>query len=426
MNSHHMYQRSRFPQVLPVREQAEVINRNTLERLETIVPLAMREQGIDMWIILCQEDDLDPVFKTMIPMDTWCPILQLLVFYDRGGRKGVERMNICGTNTKDWYDRLYTGQHFPEQWKLLKQVVKERDPKKIGINIGRVQWACGGLTQNLYTQLCETLPQKYVRRMVDAEPCATRYLATLTENEILSMEQAVRIAHAIIADCYSPAAVTPNRTTVDDLVWHYWQLATDLGLEVSFRPFFMLIRSDAGKKKYGEADRTIRPGDFVRCDVGIKYMRLNTDHQEWLYVRRPGETEAPEAMRRLMKQGNQLQDIFMDEFKVGLTGDELLANMLARAQRDGLPGPKIYSHNLGMYLHEPGPLIGLPWEQKSNPGRGDVKMQHTYTFTAELQVKEVVPSWGENLFVMALEEDVVYEKGGCRMLDGRQTEFYLI
>jgi hypothetical protein len=27
---------------------------------------------------------------------------------------------------------------------------------------------------------------------------------------------------------------------------------------------------------------------------------------------------------------------------------------------------------------------------------------------------------------MALEEDVVFTKTGCRLLDGRQTEFYLI
>jgi len=25
---------------------------------------------------------------------------------------------------------------------------------------------------------------------------------------------------------------------------------------------------------------TIREGDFVRCDVGIKYLRLNSDHQQ--------------------------------------------------------------------------------------------------------------------------------------------------
>ena len=64
----------------PMRERATLINRNLRGRLDAILPLAMRESGFDMWIVLCQEDNPDPVFTTLIPMDTWCPILQILVF----------------------------------------------------------------------------------------------------------------------------------------------------------------------------------------------------------------------------------------------------------------------------------------------------------------------------------------------------------
>lgn len=83
----HMNQNSALPEVLPMRKRAEVILRTLRKRLKTILPLAMRETGFDMWMILCQEDDFDPVFTTLIPMDTWCPILQMLVFYDRGAEE---------------------------------------------------------------------------------------------------------------------------------------------------------------------------------------------------------------------------------------------------------------------------------------------------------------------------------------------------
>ncbi len=56
-----------MPKVLSTRERARVIHRVLERRLETILPLAMRETGFDMWLVLCQEDDLDPVFRTMIP-----------------------------------------------------------------------------------------------------------------------------------------------------------------------------------------------------------------------------------------------------------------------------------------------------------------------------------------------------------------------
>ena len=209
-----------FPQVLPVRKQAEIINRNLRDHLDSVLPVAMREAGLDMWLILCQEDDLDPVFKTMIPMDTWCPILQVLVFYDRGEGQGIERINISGTNTHDLYDQPYRGQLEEKQWPLLLETIEARDPKRIGINIGSIQWAAGGLTHNLYLQLVDKLPEKYVERLVSAEVAATRWLATLTDGEVEIWEHVAHVAHSIIAECYSRQAIVPGVTTVDDLVWY--------------------------------------------------------------------------------------------------------------------------------------------------------------------------------------------------------------
>jgi len=415
-----------FPQILPMRERANVINGILEKRLATILSAAMRETGLDMWLILCQEDDLDPVFTTLIPMDTWCPILQMLVFYDRGGDEGVERINLCRTNTHGLYDKPWKGQHHEEQWPLLRQIIKDRDPKRIGINTGSVQWAAGGLTHNLYTQLVEALPPKYVDRLTSAEALATRWLATLTDEEIELYEHVVNVAHCLLAECYSRKAIVPGVTTTQDLEWYYWQRCADLGLQVGFKPFFVLSRGEDMKRKHGETDRVIRPGDFIRSDVGIRYLRLNSDHQQWAYVLRAGENDAPDGAKRLMAEANRLQDIFMAEFQQGLTGNELLQNILTRARHEGLPNPKVYSHSLCLFLHEPGPLIGLPWEQQRCPGRGDVTLQYNNCFTMELSVRGPLPEWNDQELVMALEEDVAFSADGCRPLDGRQTQFYLV
>jgi Xaa-Pro aminopeptidase len=409
-----------------MRQRAEIIHRILKKRLDTILPVAMRETGFDMWLILCQEDNLDPVFTTLIPMDTWCPILQMLIFYDQGPGKGVEGINISGTNTHDLYDRPYQGQVEEVQWPLLRQIVEDRDPKRIGINVGAIQWAAGGLTHNLYTQLVEALPSKYVGRLESAEPLATRWLATLTEDEIEVYEHVVNVAHHLLAECYSRQAIIPGVTTTEDLQWYYWQRCADLGLSVAFKPFFGLVRREAMKERFGEKDQVIRPGDLIRCDVGIRYLRLNSDHQEWAYVLREGEDDVPAGMKKLMSEANRLQDIFMVGFKPGLSGNELLKNILTRARDEGLPNPRVYSHSLGLFLHEPGPLIGLPWEQESCAGRGDVKLEYNTTFTMELSVSGPVPEWDGQEIRMALEEDVVFTREGCRPIDGRQTDFYLV
>jgi len=415
---------SGFPRILPMRERAAVINRVLRSRLETVLPVAMREAGIDMWLILCQEDDLDPVFNTMVPLDTWCPILQMLAFYDTG--ETVERLNLSGTNTHDLYERPIATQLPEEQWPKLIETIEARDPRRIGINIGWVQWAGGGLTHNLYTQLVERLPSRYVERLVSAEAAAARWLATLTEDDIALHEHVVSVARAVIAECYSPRALTPGVTTSTDLEWHYWQRIADSGLEVAFKPFFSVVRSQAARERHGAEDRTIRPGDCVHCDVGLKYLRLNSDHQQWAYIRRPGESDAPGGLRRLMGEANRLQDAFMAEFRAGLTGNELLASILARARAEGVPNPRIYSHSLGYYLHEPGPLIGLPWEQERCVGRGDVALRANQAFTMELCVRAAVPEWDGQEVTLSIEEDVLFTQDGCRPIQGRQTEFYLV
>jgi len=396
------------------------------ERLDTILPLAMREAGFDMWLVLCQEDDLDPVFVTMMPMDAWCPILQMLVLYDRGAERGVERISIAMTSTHGLFAQPWKGHHPEEQWLELRRIIEERDPRRIGINIGRVQWAAGGLTHNLYEQLVQALPSRYMDRLASAEPLATRWLATLTDQEIGLFEHVVAVARRIMANCYSREAIVPGQTTTEDLEWHYWQQCADLGLQVSFKPFFNRVRSDAMKAQFDDDDPAVRPGDLLHSDCGIRYLGLNSDHQQWAYVLRPGETRAPEGLRRLLAEANRLQDIFRAEFREGLTGDELLASVLARARDSRVPAPKVYSHSLGHLLHEPGPLIGLPWEQERCPGRGDVALRANYAFTMELSVTDAVPEWDGQKVSFSIEEDVVFTQGQCRVLGELQTAFYLV
>jgi Xaa-Pro aminopeptidase len=421
-----------FPAVLSMRDRADLVLKITQKRLDQLVPQFMRQTGFDMWIITCNEDNLDPIFKTMIPYENWCPITQIIVFFDQGPEKGVERLNVSRTNMMGlhknvWDAAAWDNDKKESQWDCLGRIVRERDPKKIGINEGEIQWAAGGLTVVLKKRLVDAIGPKYTSRLESAEPLATLWAETLLDEEIELMEQAVAISHAIIAETFSSKVITPGYTTTDDLRFHYWQRVADLGLDLAFYPFFSIRgRQAADIEKYGKNDKVIRPGDFIHCDVGLKYMHYNSDTQEWAYVPRVGETDVPETFKKIMAQGNRLQDVYCGEFKTGLTGNQLLANILNKANELGIPNPRVYSHSLGYFLHEPGPLIGLPWEQVNNPGRGDVKLVPNSCFTVELSVTMPVPEWGGQNFRLSIEQDIVFTEDGTAFLDGRQTQFHLI
>ncbi|HOW85661.1 MAG TPA: M24 family metallopeptidase [Candidatus Aminicenantes bacterium] len=419
------------PSVLSIRDRAALTYRITAARLDTLLPRLMRETGFDMWIVSCNEDNLDPLFETMVPYENWNPITQILVFFDRGPAKGVERLNISRTDTQGLFQNAWDATAFDKkkgegQWEALGRVVRERDPKRIGLNEGEVQWLAGGLTVVLKKRIVDAVGPKYASRLQSAEPLATLWAETLVDDEVELMERTAALSRSIIADMFSSKVVTVGLTTVDDLRWYYWQRAADLGLKVSFSPFVSRRgRSPKDAEKWGKDDKVIRPGDLLHCDVGIKYMRWNSDHQEMAYVLRPGETDAPESFRKLLAECNRLQDVYCGEFRTGLTGNQILGNILGKAGELGIPGPRVYSHSMGLFLHEPGPLIGLPWEQVNNAGRGDVKLVPMSTFTAEMSVTGPVAEWGVD-FRVPLEMDILFDGGKAVILAGRQTSFHLI
>ena len=116
------------PQILPVRQQVGADYRNGPRTASTrSFRVRCDAAGLDVWLILCQEDDPDPLFKTMIPMDTLVAHPVDAGFRRRG--RSVRRYNICGTNTKDLYERLYDGQLEEKQWPRLVELLEARDPR---------------------------------------------------------------------------------------------------------------------------------------------------------------------------------------------------------------------------------------------------------------------------------------------------------
>jgi hypothetical protein len=419
-----------MPDVLTVRERAAVQNRITRLRLDTLLPKMMQETGFDMWIIVCNEDNLDPVFRTMIPYDTWCPITQILVFSRKGN--AVERLNLSRTPMRGlhqdvWDYRAWDSEKKESQWDCLKRIVGARNPQRIAINEAETIWAADGLTATLKNKLRKTLGPGLSARMSSAEDLATLWLETLLDEELELYERVCAVAHALIVETFSDRVITPGVTTTDDLLYHYLQRVADLGMERYGWPWFRIRSRDPGiLERYGMDDPVIRRGDLLQCDAGIRYLRYYTDHAEWGYVLRPGETEVPGYYQRLLAEANRLQDVFCREFRAGLTGNQILENILKSANAEGICSPKIYSHSIGYYLHEPGPLIGLPWEQVDTGARGDVKLVPNSTFTAELSITCPVPEWNGREMRFSLEEVVAFTSERAYFLDGRQTRIYTV
>jgi Xaa-Pro aminopeptidase len=224
---------------------------------------------------------------------------------------------------------------------------------------------------------------------------------------------------------FSARVIKPGTTRTSDLVWWWRQRVADLGLDTWFQPSVDVQRKGVTAAQLGD-DPIIQPGDLLHCDVGITVARLNTDTQHLAYVLRPGETDAPDGLKRALARSNALQDIVMDAIRPGRSGNDILVEARDRMKSAGIDGT-IYSHPVGLHGHGAGPLIGLWDYQDGVPGRGDAKVIPSMWYSIELQATTPVAEWDGQPVRMAQEEDaIIAADGKIRWALRRQDRLFLV
>ena len=281
------------PKVLTLRERAKLEDRILAERLDTIVPRLMREQKVDMWVLIAREYVEDPVVMTMLDAENMHARRRtILVFFDPGDGKPVERLTVSRYGLAGLFEPAWNPEQQPDQWKALGALIAKRDPRRIAINSSALSQFGDGLTLSQYEGLMAALSPALRDRVVKTDALAVGWLETRTPAEREIYPGIVRLAHSIIAEAFSNSVITPGKTTADDVVWWMREKVSRLGLTVWFQPSVAIIRQ--GQKGMLEGDTVIRPGDMLWTDFGITYLGLNTDTQHLGYVLKPGERQRSE------------------------------------------------------------------------------------------------------------------------------------
>jgi Xaa-Pro aminopeptidase len=409
--------------VLTHREQDAVVRGRIAERFDILLPDLMRRADIDMWIIVSREYNDDPVFRSMAPLTTYSSRRRtILVFHDRGGDQGVERISVGRFN----YDGLFEVHrtHNDSQYVGLRRLVDERQPRRIGLNISNSWNHADGLTHNEYTRLEEALGP-HAERFTSAEMLSVGWLEAKLPSETAFYRYVMRIAHQVIAEAFSNKVIVPGVTTDVDVEWWMRQRVAELGLGQWFHPSINIQRHGGVPSGPSPHGTVIQRGDMLHTDFGIVLAGYSTDTQHNAYVLRAGEDGAPEGLKAGLRAANRLQDLTMMHARVGGTGNEALATALAQGREEGL-GPTIYCHAIGFHGHAAGPPIGMTDYQTGVPIRGDYTFHAETWHSIELNARQAVPEWGGQEVRFALEEDAVIRDDGWDWIDGRQTEFYLI
>ena len=357
---------------------------------------------------------------------THSPLVSGLIHRQPDG--SVQRLSINRYPLGEPYEPAWSGGDLDAQWKALGELLVERDPRRVGINVSEEWPVADGLTHGLHQKLLQVLPEDFHRRLVPAENLVVRWLETRSESERAVYPHIVSLARGVIGEAFSARVITPGVTTTGDVAWYIRERFEGLGLPIWFMPDVNLQRAGADcavDAAFCGERGIIQPGDVLHTDVGICYLKLCTDTQEMGYVLRAGEHEVPAGLRDALATGNRWQDLLVANFATGRTGNEVLARTRADAARAGIAS-STYSHPIGFFGHAPGPTIGMWDDQGGTPGRGDWPLHRNTAYAIEGNVKAQVPEWNGQHVQVKLEQSALFDGERVLYLAGRQTRWHVV
>ena len=418
------------PHILSMKDRAATMNRLLEDKVQNYLPEIMRREGIDMWVVISREYNEDPVIKTLLPAE-WLAARRrtILVFFDRG-EEGIETIAVARYDVGSSFKSAWDKEKQPDQWARLAEIIRERNPNKIGVNKSEYFGLADGIVSTDLEGLEAALDKKDRAKIVSAEKVAIGWLETRTAAEMAIYPQIVKIGHDIIAEAFSSKVITPGVTTTSDIEWWIREKIRELKLVAWFHPSVDVQRPNVNGDDalYSFAGRPgadfILPGDLLHCDVGITYLRLNTDQQQLFYVLKPGEKEVPSYLQEAYKVGNRLQDIFTNNFKEGRTGNEVLKMSREMAIAEGIR-PSIYTHPIGYHGHASGTTLGMWDSQGGVPVTGDYPLHLNTAYSIELNATVYIEEWQRDIRIM-LEEEAFFDKTGVWYIDGRQEKIGIV
>ena len=398
------------------------------DRFDYVLPEAMRQNGIDMWLVMMKEGHYDPLYDDL--GRGYPGRVGYYVFTDRGGDR-IERAALgidggmlegCGV-----YD-LVKGDFD------LKGFVTERAPKRIGVNMSDEIGAADGLSHASWLELTKTLGEPWTSRIVSAEKLVSDFRSRHTASGIAAFSEAGHLSRSIAERALSNEVITPGATTLEDVAWWMQDRLLERGLTSAFDMPSVYVTGPSGIEAISNR-RVIQRGDLLVIDWGVCLMNYCTDVKRMAYVLKPGEGAPPAGIQRAFDEALKVRDIVRRNIKPGRRADETLKILNQKVAEAGYAimetfnktsdTPKteviIGCHSVGDLGHGIGPSIA--W---FNPLRLTFDIKPSNMFSIEFFAWTPAPEWGGKKVRIPLEDDAIVTERGIEWIYPVNSRILLI
>jgi Xaa-Pro aminopeptidase len=409
-------------QVLPTyaqeaRRRWEMQRQIRLDKFEQVLPRAMRDNGIDMWIVAVKENHYDPLWNDL--GRGYVSGIGYYVFTDRGGDR-IERAALGPSgyllNESGAYDIIASAA-------TLADHVKARNPKRIGLNMSEQIGPADGLSVTMLAHLKTTLGDAAASRFVSAEKLVADFRSHRVASEIVAFGEAANIAIQLTERALSNEVITPGKTTLEEVAWWMQDRLLDRALGSEFDMPSVYVTGPTGIVATSNS-RIIQPGDVMMIDWGVQLMNFGTDVKRVAYVLKPGETAPPTSIQNAFDKALTVRDVVKKAIKVGVRADETMKNMDAalraagfgviefnRPNKDNKTDVVYGFHPVGNTGHDIGPSL-TTWQ----PLQTTFVMHAQHMFSFEYFAYTPIAEWGGAKLRVPIEDDAILTDAGIQFL----------
>lgn len=417
-----------YPPVhLPTWSQGIAIREGWLTQRHALLLDMMRRHNIDMWIVVNEEFHDDPLTQYIAPPRPYTGNRDLFVFVDTG--TGLRKLAITGY-AEESVQRFFEAPDDPKPaTEVLPALYAQYRPKHIGLSIDAKRGVQRSLTYDSYNFLAQTLGPEATTHFVPAADLIEEYSDTRLPAEFDLYKQLVTLTDQLTKRAFSNEVITPGKTTVGDVRRWLYDAMGQNDVTTWFQPDLRLQRrgraptTSRGFLAVEPEATVIEPGDLIHLDFGITAFGLNTDWQKMAYILRPGETDASDGLKQVLRNTNALQESLMTRSRPGLPAGDVYNGIMADMKARGIEA-KVYSHPIGEQGHGLG--AGLDYRAAQASASGGKRMRKGSYISIELNTTMPVPEWGNQRVSMMGEDDAYLTDEGFKTFLPRQTSLYLI
>ena len=331
------------------------------ERIKQLLPAAMETTGLDAWLVICRENDNDPMADHIGGENAGGTAVFLfysasedfhsIVFSPVGEATALDELDI--------HERVIPVDRGASAIEDAAKFIGNLSLGRIAINTSNQNKLADGLSHSQYQALTTALDPESRAALVSSEDLIYEWLSIKLPQEIEIMRKAAELTAAWQIEAY--ATIVPGETTDAEVAAFLDAKMEAYGVGEAWSPSQNPNVNSGPDRGHSHAtDKVIMPGDVIQTDFGIKlYDRWVSDIQRFAYVLGPDQNQAPDHIQRYWESARDGGFAAFQAMKPGVRGEDVDAAQRAlMKQNESEYVMWSTGHPVGYVAHDAGPNLG--------------------------------------------------------------------